>query len=62
MSEETLNPFLIAQKQVKGAVDELGLPESVYEILKQPLRVLEVAIPVVMDSGKVKVLDRKSVV
>ena len=55
MPEETLNPFLIAQKQVKGAVDELGLPESVYEILKQPLRVLEVAIPVVMDSGKVKV-------
>lgn len=55
MSEETLNPFLIAQKQVRGAVTELGLPDAVYEILKQPLRVLEVAIPVVMDDGRVQI-------
>lgn len=55
MPEETLNPFLIAQKQVRWAVTELGLPEAVYEILKQPLRVLEVAIPVVMDDGSVRV-------
>lgn len=55
MVEETLNPFLIAQRQVREAVTELGLPDAVYEILKQPLRVLEVAIPVVMDDGGVKV-------
>ncbi len=55
MAEETLNPFVIAQKQVRGAVTELGLPDAVYEILKQPLRVLEVSIPVVMDDGRVKV-------
>ncbi len=55
MSEETLNPFLIAQKQVREAVTELGLPDAVYEILKQPLRVLEVAIPVVMDDGRVQI-------
>ncbi len=55
MAEATLNPFEIAQKQVKGAVTELGLTDAVYEILKQPLRVLEVAIPVVMDDGHVQV-------
>lgn len=55
MPEVTLNPYLIAQKQVKAAVEELGLSEAVYEILKQPLRVLEVAIPVVMDDGRVQV-------
>jgi len=55
LSEETLNPFLIAQKQVREAVTELGLPDAVYEILKQPLRVLEVAIPVVMDDGRVQI-------
>jgi glutamate dehydrogenase len=55
LAEETLNPFVIAQKQVRGAVTELGLPDAVYEILKQPLRVLEVSIPVVMDDGRVKV-------
>jgi glutamate dehydrogenase len=54
-TEETLNPFLIAQKQVRWAVTELGLPDAVYEILKQPLRVLEVSIPVVMDDGSVRV-------
>jgi len=54
-TEETLNPFLIAQKQVRWAVTELGLPDAVYEILKQPLRVLEVSIPVVMDDGTVRV-------
>jgi len=55
LAQETLNPFHIAQMQVKGAVEELGLPEAVYEILKQPLRFLEVSIPVVMDDGQVKV-------
>lgn len=52
---ETLNPFHIAQRQVKGAVEALGLEASVYEILKQPLRFFEVAIPVTMDDGAVKV-------
>lgn len=55
LPEENLNPYLIAQKQIKAAVTELGLPDAVYEILKQPLRVLEVAIPVVMDDGRVQV-------
>ncbi|MCL6581161.1 MAG: Glu/Leu/Phe/Val dehydrogenase [Firmicutes bacterium] len=55
MPEQTLNPFLIAQGQVRGAVTELGLPDAVYEILKQPMRFLEVSFPVVMDDGRVEV-------
>jgi len=57
LDQDTLNPFHIAQQQVKGAVEELGLPEAVYEVLKQPLRFLEVSIPVVMDDGRVKVFS-----
>jgi glutamate dehydrogenase len=55
MSKENLNPFISAQLQVKKACDMLGLEDAVYEILKQPMRVLEVAIPVKMDNGSVKV-------
>lgn len=48
------NPFLMAQRQVKSACDKLGTEEAVYEILKNPQRVVEVAIPVKMDDGTVK--------
>ncbi|NBG87539.1 Glu/Leu/Phe/Val family dehydrogenase [Isachenkonia alkalipeptolytica] len=48
------NPFLMAQRQVKSACDKLGTEEAVYEILKNPQRVVEVAIPVKMDDGSVK--------
>lgn len=40
MSKETLNPFEIAQKQVKAACDKLNADPAVYEILKNPMRVL----------------------
>jgi len=49
------NPLLMAQKQVKEACDLLGTPPEVYEILKNPQRVLEVSIPVKMDDGSIKV-------
>ncbi|SFE22453.1 glutamate dehydrogenase (NAD) [Thermoanaerobacter thermohydrosulfuricus] len=55
MSKESLNPLIIAQKQIKNACDLLGLEESVYELLKEPMRILEVSIPVQMDDGTVKV-------
>lgn len=51
---EAMNPFLNAQKQIKAACDQLGLEPAVYEILKQPMRTLEVSIPVKMDDGSVK--------
>ena len=52
---ETLNPFLNAQKQVKNACDKLGLEPDVYELLKEPQRMIEVSIPVRMDDGSLKI-------
>ena len=54
MARETLNPFEIAQKQVKSACDKLNADPAVYEILKNPMRVLEVSFPVKLDDGTVK--------
>ncbi|MEW6662355.1 MAG: Glu/Leu/Phe/Val family dehydrogenase [Bacillota bacterium] len=55
MSIKEINVFETAQKQIKMAADKLGLSPAVYEILKQPLRIMTVAIPVEMDDGSVKV-------
>lgn len=55
MAKENLNPFENAQKMLKEACDKLGSESSVYEILSEPLRVIEVSIPVKMDDGTVKV-------
>ena len=54
MVKETLNPFEIAQKQIKSACDKLNADPAVYEILKNPMRVLEVSFPVKLDNGTVK--------
>jgi glutamate dehydrogenase len=57
MAEKTLNVFEIVQKQIKDGCDALGLPPAVHEILKQPQRFMQIAIPVTMDDGTVKVFD-----
>ena len=54
MAKEVLNPLENAQMQVKTACDALGLDPAVYEILKEPQRVIEVNIPVRMDDGTMK--------
>lgn len=43
------------QTIIHKALDKLGYPEEVYELLKEPLRLLTVKIPVRMDDGAVKV-------
>src|SRR5699024_9357968 len=40
---------------IKDALDKLGYPDEVYELLKDSLRILKVRIPVRMDDGSVKV-------
>ncbi|GIO22600.1 Glu/Leu/Phe/Val dehydrogenase [Oceanobacillus sp. J11TS1] len=40
---------------VETALNKLGYPEEVFELLKEPLRMLTVRIPVRMDDGHVKV-------
>ena len=54
MSKETLNPLESGQKQVKKACDALGLDPAVYELLKEPQRIIEITIPVRMDDGSIK--------
>jgi len=43
------------QKVIKEALERLGYGESYYELLKEPIRMLTVRIPVRMDDGSVRV-------
>ena len=54
MSGKDVNVFEMAQSQVKNACVKLGMEPAVYELLKEPMRVIEVSIPVKMDDGSIK--------
>ena len=54
--QETLNLLHSTQTVIKEALEKLGYQESMFELLKEPLRVLTVRIPVRMDNGDVKIL------
>ncbi|MBX5468043.1 MAG: Glu/Leu/Phe/Val dehydrogenase [Firmicutes bacterium] len=56
VSDPSLNPYHRAQESFRRAVNTLGLDPAVYEILKQPLRFYEVAVPFVHDDGHLEVL------
>lgn len=43
------------QEVVHEALEKLGYPEEMYELLKEPLRMLTVRIPVRMDDGSTKI-------
>jgi len=49
------NPFVNATKQLENAAKLLNLDDNVLEILKNPKRIIEVSIPIKMDSGEVRV-------
>ena len=53
MSDQ-FNPFHMAQQQLLDAVTALKMDERVYEILKNPMRVMEISIPVRMNDCTVK--------
>ncbi len=53
--KENLNVLVSTQKVIKEALSKLGYHETVYELLKEPMRILTVRIPVRMDDGSVKV-------
>ncbi len=56
MATTEVNPFESAQKQIKDAAKKLGnIDDSILEQLLQPMRVLEVNIPVRMHDGTTKV-------
>jgi glutamate dehydrogenase len=54
-STENLNVLESTQAVVHEALNKLGYPEEVYELLKEPLRMLTVRIPVRMDDNSVKI-------
>ncbi|OLS40214.1 Glu/Leu/Phe/Val dehydrogenase [Bacillus sp. MRMR6] len=43
------------QTVIHKALEKLGYPEEVYELLKEPLRMMTVKIPIRMDDGSVKI-------
>lgn len=53
--QENMDVLTSTQTVIKQALEKLGYPESVYELLKEPIRMLTVRIPVRMDDGTVKV-------
>lgn len=55
MSKEYTSPLKSAQKQIKLACEQLELDPAVYDLLKEPQRVIEISIPVRMDDGSTKV-------
>jgi len=52
---ENLNLFTSTQDVIQDALNKLGYDEAMYELLKEPLRMLQVRIPVIMDDGTTKV-------
>jgi glutamate dehydrogenase/leucine dehydrogenase len=52
---ENSNPFVNAMAQLDKAARIMNLDKNIHAILKQPDRILTVAIPVRMDNGEVKV-------
>jgi glutamate dehydrogenase len=53
--QENLDMLISTQTVIRKALDKLGYAEAMYELLKEPLRVLTVRIPIRMDDGIVKV-------
>lgn len=53
MAEE-LNPFKIAQEQLDKAAKVMNLDPALHMILREPMRIIEVQIPVKMDDGSSK--------
>ena len=52
---ENLNLFTSTQEVIKDSLNKLGFGEEMYELMKEPMRMLTVRIPVKMDDGSVKV-------
>ncbi|MGE8204356.1 Glu/Leu/Phe/Val family dehydrogenase [Heyndrickxia sp. NPDC080065] len=53
--EEKHDVLKSTQTVIHKALEKLGYPEEVYELLKEPIRMLTVKIPVRMDDGSVKI-------
>jgi glutamate dehydrogenase len=54
---ETLNLLTSTQTVIQDALQRLGLSVSAFELLREPVRMLQVRIPVRMDDGSVKIFS-----
>lgn len=52
---EKLNVLTSTQAVIHDALEKLGYPNEVFELLKEPIRILTVRIPVRMDDGSIKI-------
>ncbi|OYD09742.1 Glu/Leu/Phe/Val family dehydrogenase [Paludifilum halophilum] len=53
--KENLDVLVSTQTVIKKALDKLGYPEPVFELLKEPMRMMHVRVPIRMDDGSVRV-------
>ncbi|MEB1806877.1 MAG: Glu/Leu/Phe/Val dehydrogenase [Bacillaceae bacterium] len=53
--KENMNVLFSTQKVIKEALDKLGYADEMYELMKEPIRMLTVRIPVRMDDGSTKI-------
>ena len=54
-NNEKMDVLVSTRTVVKTALEKLGYPDEVFELLKDPIRMLTVRIPVRMDDGSIKV-------
>jgi len=54
-NHENMDVLSSTHSVIKLALEKLGYPDEVYELLKEPLRMMTVRIPVRMDDGSIKV-------
>ncbi|HHW35970.1 MAG TPA: Glu/Leu/Phe/Val dehydrogenase [Bacillales bacterium] len=54
-NDDKLDVLKSTQIIIKSALDKLGYSDEVYELLKEPLRIMTVRIPVRMDNGSIKI-------
>jgi glutamate dehydrogenase/leucine dehydrogenase len=55
MAESSLNPYQMALAQLQAVSKRMKLDPNIHEVLKHPMRSLEVYVPVRMDNGTIKV-------
>ncbi|AXI09365.1 glutamate dehydrogenase [Oceanobacillus zhaokaii] len=54
-TQENMDVLTSTRAVIKKALEKLGYPDELYELLKEPLRMMAVRIPVRMDDGAIKV-------
>ncbi|SEA60669.1 glutamate dehydrogenase [Thalassobacillus cyri] len=54
-ANDKLDVLKSTQSVIRKALDKLGYPGEVYELLKEPVRMMTVRIPVRMDDGSIKI-------